>query len=143
VLPSFPLAIGRFTPSTGLPVTALRSIWKPGSTSAQMAPGDTTVGRTPCMTGQKGTLYRSLCFQCRISNLPSFIGSFATPTIITRGGQEAAKDSSCFSQSRCATLTYEPPITARFLESTSLGWRHLLRSLKAPVSTRPQLGSPP
>jgi hypothetical protein len=23
------------------------SIWKPGSTSAQMAPGDTTVGRTP------------------------------------------------------------------------------------------------
>jgi len=30
-------------------------------------------------------------------------------------------------------------ITARFLESTSLGWRHLLRSLKAPVSTRSQL----
>ena len=39
--------------------------------------------------------------------------------------EEAAKNFSSFSQSRCATLTHEPPITAGFLESTSLGWRHL------------------
>jgi hypothetical protein len=69
------------------------------------------------------------------------VDSFATPALIARAEPSTRKKFFEF-----LTVPQRAHTRAAYyravLESTSLGWRHLLRSLKAPVSTRPQLGSP-